>query len=112
MQQLIAYDLGLLYFAGSQHHPSVTPLMLVLHQWGGFLGMTALTLVGILAFRLPGRNAEALALLAAGLLALLFDISGKYLVNRQRPAVAWRLVELPMQPSFPSGHALGSLAVC
>lgn len=112
MEHLVGYDLGWLNYFEGYHHPSLSPLMVFLHQWGGFRGMTALVVIGFVLFRLAGRRDEAWALLAAGLLALLLDTGGKYLVGRARPDVAWRLVDLPKVPSFPSGHALAGLGVC
>ena len=44
-------------------------------------------------------------------MAFLIAEVSKDVVNRKRPDVPWRIVALPKTPSFPSGHALDSMAL-
>lgn len=111
MDWLIALDRALLYGAGAQQRPWLTPLMLALSRLGDFLTLTVLVAVGVLVFRRFGRPREGRGLLVAGLLCLALDMALKFTVGRERPDVVWRVVDLPKYPSYPSGHAMAGLAV-
>jgi undecaprenyl-diphosphatase len=71
-------------------------------------GVAASGAAVLLALRRPRL---ALALLTTVLLGWGVEWGGKRAVGRPRPQVAEALAEPPAQPSFPSGHALGTMAV-
>jgi undecaprenyl-diphosphatase len=108
-ESLLALDLGLLYFAGSQHREWLSPVMIFLTLVGNTLPMSLVVLgfFFLLAW-LQGRRA-ALGYLCFVLLSFLAHAGLKLLIARERPDVAWRLIELPDTPSFPSGHAMCGL---
>jgi undecaprenyl-diphosphatase len=111
MDSLEAFDLGFLYWFGHLHRPwldraaeVVTPLG---DPWVLF-GVGVLSVVGFLAARRP-RGAAVMAV--TGILAWLLEWMTKLFVCRQRPDVVWRLIRLPNEFSFPSGHALVGMAM-
>jgi undecaprenyl-diphosphatase len=108
-ESLLAADLGLLYFAGSLHRGWLTPLMLALTQLGNPGPLILLLSLVALVFLLWGRAREAGVLLLVSLAAFFLMVTLKGWVQRERPDVAWRLIELPGDSSFPSGHALCGL---
>jgi undecaprenyl-diphosphatase len=111
LETLQAIDQGLLYRFESLHHTWLNVTLRALTRLGnpGVLWVAALLLVA--AFALAGQRRAALCLAAAGFLCLGLIEGAKWFVNRPRPDVAWRLIELPSSASFPSGHALGTMAV-
>ncbi|MFO0929499.1 MAG: phosphatase PAP2 family protein [Gemmataceae bacterium] len=52
-----------------------------------------------------------MTLAAVAVASFVVQYGVKGLVDRPRPAVAWRLIALPNEPSFPSGHALSPTAI-
>jgi undecaprenyl-diphosphatase len=105
------YDLGVLYWVGSWHRPWLDPVVVQLTLLGSLAFLTTVVLAVGALFVLRRRPVRAAALAGAGVLAWAVESAVKALVGRPRPAVAWRLVELPNEPGFPSGHALCSMAV-
>jgi undecaprenyl-diphosphatase len=111
MNALEAYDLGTLYYLGSLHRPWLDEAARAV-TWLGNNGTLAVVVVlAALAFVLLRRRRAGLAIVAASLAAWGLEYGVKRLVGRPRPDVAWRLIDLPASPSFPSGHALVSMAV-
>jgi undecaprenyl-diphosphatase len=109
--ELEAFDLGTLYFFGSLHRPWLDHAVLT---WTHLGDLRTLALVAVFAALLFGafrRPRAGGALVAAGLLAWALEWGVKRLVGRPRPQVAWQLLAPPDDPSFPSGHALCSMAV-
>jgi undecaprenyl-diphosphatase len=111
MEALQAYDLGILYGIGSMHRPWLDPVMVTLSQLGGLLAILAAALVAAAAFLVLRRPRFAGIVVLVALLALALEHSAKGIVQRERPHVNWRLVDLPDESSFPSGHALRAMAV-
>lgn len=111
METLTAYDLGALYWFGSLHRPWLNDLVRALTRLGDFtlLGSLSLALILALVFARKGRLAFGFSLLCV--LAYLLHWIAKQIVQRPRPDVAWRLIDLPNEPSFPSGHAFCSMAI-
>jgi undecaprenyl-diphosphatase len=108
MEHLQAADEGILYWC-ENHHSSVGNAVMEL---GTLLGERAVV-IGVLGavlflFWLAGQRRAALILLLASLLGIGISESTKRLIQRERPDVAWKLIERPHSPSFPSGHALNT----
>src|SRR5262245_28540142 len=111
MELLEAADLGSFYIAYGLHTPWLHPIMIGLTHAGNVDVMLAVVLTATACFLGTGWKRGALAVVVAGLATLLLSEGVKYLVGRERPDVSWRLIDLPPNPSFPSGHALGGMAI-
>jgi membrane-associated phospholipid phosphatase len=113
MQQIEGTDIGAYHFFQHLH-----PTMPVLNQ-----AMKALTWVGdrrvlvpfaVLAaalFAWRKQNVTALIILITLGLGYALSDGLKYLIRRERPDVAFQIVERPRTPSFPSAHALNSMSL-
>src|SRR4051794_41102710 len=102
-----AWDLGLLYFFGSLHRPWLDPLVEAVTTLGNPWPMAGVVTTLALLFASLRRYRYAVVIVGIGLAAGGLHLGVKLLVNRARPDVAWRRIDLPDQPSFPSGHAMG-----
>lgn len=124
MDILEAYDLGTLYFFGGQHRPWLDPIVLVLTRLGNLEVIGPFTVGVFLLLMLKGQRRYARGFARLALSAWAVEWVVKLLVQRPRPSVAWRLIDLPsmpsfldgfgfgsIQPSFPSGHALNSMVI-
>jgi undecaprenyl-diphosphatase len=111
MERLQAVDEGMLFWFENHHSPVGNAVMQFCTRLGD--PTTLLSVVGavMILFWLAGRRHTALIVLLASLVGMGISESTKYVVQRERPDVAWRLIPLPEGKSFPSGHALDSLAV-
>jgi undecaprenyl-diphosphatase len=113
MQQIQGIDEGALFF------------FYKLHQDVSWLNkpMEYLTFLGDRRFLPPlailaaalfiWRQRKHTALIVLALVGLGYTLSDglKYLIGRERPIVAIQLVDRPSTPSFPSSHALNSMAL-
>ncbi|MBY0231756.1 MAG: phosphatase PAP2 family protein [Gemmataceae bacterium] len=106
-----AYDLGILYGIGGLQHPWLDPVMIGITRLGDVWTMVGVVVAAMAVLRGSGRRREAWAMLFAGVAVALLDGGAKFWVGRARPDVATLLVEMPKWPSFPSGHAMGGLAL-
>jgi undecaprenyl-diphosphatase len=111
MERLEAYDLGMLYWFGSWHQPALDQVMIRLTYLGSWNFLATVMLAGVGVFLLNRRPRLAVVLALSAILGWGLEWGVKLLVQRPRPDVVWRLVDLPNQPSFPSGHALCSMAI-
>jgi undecaprenyl-diphosphatase len=111
VETLDAYDLGTLYFFGSLHRPWLNALAKALTHLGDTKVLIAVTLVAAMAFLVVRRRRFAGIVVLVAVLAHGVERLSKITVGRKRPDVAWRLVDLPSGASFPSGHALDSMAI-
>jgi undecaprenyl-diphosphatase len=111
METLEAYDSGLLYWFESLHRPWLTPVVKALTHLGDFALLGPLALVMTFGFVLARRPRLAAGFALICLSALGLEYGVKYLVRRPRPDVAWRLIPLPKEPSFPSGHSLCAMTI-
>jgi undecaprenyl-diphosphatase len=111
METLAAYDLGVLYSFGGLHRPWLNDLVITLTHFGDLavLGLLAALLTALFLLMNQSRLAGGFALIC--LLSLGMQIGVKAIVQRPRPQVVWRLIPLPNEPSFPSGHSLCSMAI-
>jgi undecaprenyl-diphosphatase len=105
----MAGDFGLLYFAGSQHRPWLTPIMYGLTSLGDGWPVVVLSILSYLVLVFLRRRREAIVLFLVTLSAFLMMVALKNWIGRERPDVAWRLIDRPGDFSFPSGHAFCGL---
>ncbi|HTU91304.1 MAG TPA: phosphatase PAP2 family protein, partial [Gemmataceae bacterium] len=110
MEHLQAADEGTLFFFESHHSPIGNVVMSFLTRLGDPLALFGVMGVMVLLFWLTGRRRTGLILLLATLLGPGIGQGVKYVIKRERPDVAWRLIARPKSPSFPSGHALNTMA--
>jgi undecaprenyl-diphosphatase len=111
MEAVQAYDLGILYFFGSLHRPWLDPIVQALTHLGDYAVVTGVVVAAVGAFLLLRRQRYAAIVVGVALLALAVEWTAKLIVQRDRPNVNWRLIPLPDEPSFPSGHALCAMAI-
>ncbi len=111
MEALEAHDLGMMYFFGSLHRPWLDPVVIHFTDLGEF-PLLAVVVVAAMGWFLRIRRARFAGIIVlVSLFSYGMQWSTKLIVERPRPNVAWRLIELPQNPSFPSGHALCSMAI-
>ncbi len=112
MEHIQAVDMDALTWFGNQHSTAGNAMMKACTHLGdkSFVLAAAIVLALILYF-LAGRRRTALIFLAASLLGLGVGQCAKYLIQRPRPDVDWRLIHRPDSTSFPSGHSIGSMAL-
>jgi undecaprenyl-diphosphatase len=111
MERLGAYDLGMLYWFMRWRSPWLNETVLTLTHLGDRVVLLAVAASGAILLTGLRRPRLALVLLAATLLGWGLEWGVKKAVGRPRPQVAEALAQPPDQPSFPSGHALGTMAV-
>jgi undecaprenyl-diphosphatase len=114
MEFLDAYDQGTLYFVGRFHPPGgswLDPVAIGLTHLGDWGVLTAVVLLAVLVLLRARRRVLALALVLGALAGWGLEWSVKAQVRRIRPDVLWRVIELPDNSSFPSGHALNSMCI-
>ena len=85
--------------------------MVAVTTMGNVSVMAGIVFTAVLLLRSSGRRREGWAVLVASVSAVALDTAAKFWVGRARPDVAWLLVPVPPWPSFPSGHAMGGLAI-
>lgn len=106
-----AFDLGALHWLNERRSDGLTGLALVVTDLGGAALLTAFSLIGtgVLVLLRQGRPAVAFALTGLGTWGL--SEATKALVARPRPALIPYLIPEPWNASFPSGHAICSMAI-
>lgn len=110
MELLQATDEGMLFWFENHGGDRVTVAMKCFTFVGNWYVVVAIAVAAALAFWLGRQRRTAAIVLATAFLALSISEVVKRVVNRPRPDVAWRRVELPKRASFPSGHSLNSMA--
>ena len=111
MESVQAADEGTLFWFENHHAPWLTAIMKGVTFIGDRDRLLVLLLVTVIGYLLWKKPRTAAVVLMTALLASLLSINVKRLVDKPRPDVAWRLIPLPEDTSFPSGHALNSMAV-
>jgi undecaprenyl-diphosphatase len=111
LDRLEAYDLGMLYWFTSWRAPWLNEALLWVTMLGDVAVLVAAALAGAAGLLLLRQGRLAAAVLAAGLLAISIDWFVKPAVARPRPDIRAALAEPPASASFPSSHAMGSMAV-
>jgi undecaprenyl-diphosphatase len=111
MESLAGIDQGVLYWFGPLHRPWLDQVALALTRLGNTVELICISLAFLLVFVLYRRYRFALDFALLGLSAVAVNFGGKALVGRSRPDVVWRMIPLPDNDSFPSGHALCSMAI-
>ncbi len=112
MRFLEGIDLGALFFFQHHHLPWLDFCMVQITRLGNnpFLLVVASLLVMIFLFRRNWRTALMLGLVWS--LCWGLTEGTKYLVQRPRPPEGIHgLIEMPSNPSFPSGHAMNGMAI-
>jgi len=110
MEILQAADEGALFWFENHHARWLTPIMKGLTFLGErdfLLALVLGTAIGYILWKMP--RTAAFVLMTA-LLASFLSRNVKQLVDKPRPDVAWKLIALPGDKSFPSGHALNAMA--
>ncbi len=111
MEYVQAADGDTLFWFESHHRPWLNVVMKVFTHLGNKWTVIGVLLVAVLVFWLCQRRRTACIVLATAVLGLAISQAVKYTVQRPRPDVAWRLLDRPSEPSFPSGHSLNSMAI-
>jgi undecaprenyl-diphosphatase len=111
MEAIQAADEGVLFSFENHRWSAGDPIMKVITHLGDPATVIALVLAAMLFFFLSGRSRTALILLLASLLGMGIAETTKRVIRRERPDVAWRVIKRPSTASFPSGHALNSMAI-
>jgi undecaprenyl-diphosphatase len=92
------------------HRPWLDPVMIATTHVSDAVVIAALAILTAIVLLILRRWRTAACIGAAMALAFLVGEVGKDVVNRKRPDVPWRVIALPKSASFPSGHALNSMA--
>ena len=108
---LQGYDQGLLYAFEKLHAPWLDPIVHAITTLGNPWPMTGVVLTLACLFAWLRRYRFALVIVGIGCAAGGLHIGIKHLVDRPRPRVTWVQIPVPDQPSFPSGHAMGAMAI-
>jgi undecaprenyl-diphosphatase len=109
--RLEAYDLGMLYWFNSWRSPWLNSTLTTLTHLGDAITLVSVSVLGAGLLLWLRRPRLAAVLVGIGLLSWGLEWSVKRMVDRPRPDLAARLAEPPDNPSFPSGHALCSMAI-
>ncbi|GAA4550447.1 phosphatase PAP2 family protein [Pseudonocardia xishanensis] len=107
---LAAADGPVLAWFVAHRTPFLDVVMLKITNAGGTLGMTVLTIIGLVVLLLRRRVRDALVLVVTAIGAGTLVGLTKNLYQRERPPLATRLTYEPTY-SLPSGHSLSSFAV-
>ena len=110
MDRLIGIDEGALYFFQSLRKGWLDELAADVTQAGDNWALGVAAGVMLLFCLLRGRWQTAAAVALSCCLGLLLIRAAGHFVNRPRPEVANPVIALPSTSSFPSGHALASMA--
>jgi len=110
LREGFAWDLPLLRAVHARATPTLDTTMLFFTRVGAPLPMIAFVALALLALLLRDRRGDALffALAVGGAAGL--NVVAKLVFQRARPAL-WPSLVTETDYSFPSGHAMGSLAV-
>jgi undecaprenyl-diphosphatase len=111
MELVQAADEGTLYWFENHHWPWLNAAMKGITVLGEGKNLMVVVTAAVLSFLLVRRPHSAALVLVFALLGWGFEKTVKAVVHRPRPDVAWRLIGLPSDKSFPSGHALNAMTV-
>jgi undecaprenyl-diphosphatase len=104
-------DQGAASFVVALHRPWLNAILMALTHLGDRSVLAAVMIVAPAVLLIRRRRRTAQILVIAALAGFPLSEGVKVLVQRPRPDVPWRLIDLPTSYSFPSGHALESMAV-
>jgi undecaprenyl-diphosphatase len=106
-------DQGAQNMVAPLHRSWLDPLLIAVTHLGDAVVIEALALLTVVVLLVLRRWRIAACIGAAVAAAFLIGEVGKDVVNRKRPDVSWRPAQypLPKSASFPSGHALESMAL-
>jgi undecaprenyl-diphosphatase len=100
-----------MFWVGNHHSTMVNQVMKVFTALGNAETAIAVVLTAAILFYLTGQRRAAVIVVLISMFGLGISQSAKYVIKRQRPDVAWRVIDRPHSPSFPSGHSLNSMAI-
>ena len=104
-------DRGAESFVVALHRPWLNAILTAATHLGDRSVLAAVMVAAPVALVLHRRRRTAQILVIAALAGFPLSEGVKVLVQRPRPDVPWRLIDLPTSWSMPSGHALESMAV-
>ncbi|GAA5061001.1 phosphatase PAP2 family protein [Nocardia callitridis] len=107
---MTSFDVPLMNWAVEHRHGWLDTVFTVISTLGGSVAMWVLALIACGWYAAHRRWPEFAVVVIAGVGTLLLVRVLKYVVDRDRPPLAIRLVTVENQ-SFPSGHSLGSIGV-
>ncbi|CAM3173254.1 phosphatase PAP2 family protein [Actinomyces slackii] len=107
---LAVFDSRVSAWAVSLRTPPVSAVMTAVSALCSTPGLSALTVVGVLALAWSGRRGQALVLAATMIGSSLMTVELKRFFGRERPSTATLLGEPEHTLSFPSGHSLNTAA--
>jgi undecaprenyl-diphosphatase len=110
MNFLESWDLGASFGMQGLHREWLTPVMNFVTHLGDLTTLEIVLGIAVVFFLVLRRWRTACCLAATGLAAYALEYSVKPWVKRPRPDLSW-VAHRPTSPSFPSGHALLSMAV-
>lgn len=111
MESVAGIDQGVLYSFGPLHRPWLDAAARGVTTLGNTEVLVVLSVAVVLVFALYRRYRFAVGFALVGLASSAVNFGTKWLVGRPRPDVVWRMIRLPDNDSFPSGHALCSMAI-
>lgn len=111
MEQIQAVDADTLAWFANHRSTAGNEMMKFCSLIGDKETATAVAFVFVLTLYFLAGTRTALVMLVASVLALGLGQSAKYLIQRERPDVSWRLIPRPHTSSFPSGHSLNSMSI-
>ncbi len=109
MELVQAVDEGTLYWFENHHRPWLNAAMTTVTNLGDRNALFPVMTAAVIGFLLARRPRSAAIVIVFALSAWGFSEAVKVLVHRPRPDVVWRLIGLPTNRSFPSGHSLNSM---
>ena len=115
MNGLEGWDLGIMEAVRDLHQPWLDPWLRpafgAITTLGNPWPMTGVVVAFACLFAWLRRYRYAFIIVCVGSAAGGLHVAVKHFVNRTRPNVVWRDIDLPDQPSFPSGHAMGAMGI-
>ena len=93
------------------HRPWLDAVLIGVTHLGDQLTLMAVMLLAVALLLARRLRRTALVVALASLAGFPLSDTVKVVIDRPRPDVPWRVIPLPSSASFPSGHALGSMAV-
>jgi undecaprenyl-diphosphatase len=106
----ILFDGPILEFLHAHANPTLDAIMLFFSRAGAPLPMTAFFLVVLVTLLVRGRRGDAIFFFIAVVGAMALNFAAKTIFGRARPDL-WVSLAPESDYSFPSGHAMGSMAV-
>lgn len=111
MESVQAADEGILFAFENHRWTAGDPLVKKITELGDAERVIPVILAAMLILCLARQWRSALILVLVSVLGLGITKITSHVIHRERPDMAWRLIHRPHTSSFPSGHALNSMAI-